>query len=503
MSHFVSRMKPFLLPALATLAFVPLLAHQSESPAVLNKYSTEYTILLSLCALNLALFWRISGLRLSYDRLRERLSARTVVSILLLVISLIFLVDFIGVGSLWRPSDWVNSWLLGLLPLQVVVLREKRTFLASHLALVASSVVLTLIILELIFVFFLAESQTPQSQREFLRLMSSQWPQPISVSKPPGTFRILGLSDSFGTTGGTTSNYHYLLRDILRQEVSRKIQVINISVEGYDLIQELAILRYGLAYSPDLVIHGFFVGNDFATYGNYVRVYTYRSIPIIRNLRTPPYMPRNFLTRNWIWRTFAVLQQRWKRNREVARGIVDRAGDFPKSTFLKIQYRRMREWGKRADEDLVRMRKVFLKLDAIRAAVEESGARYVMVIHPDQTQVDDDLRQDIITTFQVNQDSYDFDLPQKLLHSYCKDREIPCLDLLPVFREKAKDGDLYLLRDTHYNHNGNDLAAAEISEFLQGRQLLVNTRDHTAPRANSTPPLRFQRSKTTSQESLS
>lgn len=479
MDYLKSHIRLCTFPTLATVGFLLLLMHKSEFPAVFNRYSINYTILLILSALNLGLFWWKSVLRVSYQRLIERLSPGPVLSFLVVVISVIFLIDFvIGIGAPHSPRDWIRLGLLGVLLFQVEASRERSIFTSSHLALLASSLAVTVILLEVVFVLCLAERQTPKSKREFLRLMASSWPGPISVPKPPGTFRILGLSDSFGTWGGI-SNYHYLLEDILRRDVAPTSQMINISVEGYDTLHELAILRHGIAYSPDLVVHGFFVGNDFKLYGDVMDTYTYLSIPVSRDLRTSRYRPRRFLIRAWIERALKALQETRRRERELRVGTVDRVGTFSKSAFLQIQFSRMGTFANRRDEAVDRMKKVFPVLDSIRAVAEGGGASYVMVIHPDQTQVDDKLRQDIITTFRVNEEEYDFDLPQQILRSYCEDRGIPCLDLLPSFRAKAKGVVLYLPLDSHYNHTGNALAATKISHFLQNSQFLGNIRQTT------------------------
>jgi len=474
MEYLKSHMRPWVYPTLATVGFLLLLMRKSEFPAVFNWYSIDYTILLILSALNLGLFWRLSLVRGSYRQLIKLFSGRPLISIAILVLAVALLIDFIiGIPSTPSPSDWVNLALVMGILIQAEGLRRASGKLSGNLTLCACSLALTTILVELIFVLFLVEKTTPQNQEEFLRLMSSQWSQPIPVPKPPGTFRILGLSDSFGTWGGIT-NYHYLLEDILRQNVSPMIQMINISVEGYDTLQELAILRYGIAYSPDLVLHGFFVGNDFSIYGDNVEVYKYLSVTINKNLHTSHYRPRHFGVRAWIKNTLKALQEKWRRDRELTLGIVDTVGEFSKRTFLEIQLRRMEKWAKPTHKDVDRMKKVFPVLDAIRKIVKESGARYVMVIHPDQTQVDEKLRQNIVTTYHVNEQAYDFDLPQKLLRSYCEDRGIPCLDLLPSLLAKAKGGEVYLARDSHYNHTGNALAATNISKFLQSRQFLAN-----------------------------
>ncbi|MGH7380664.1 MAG: alginate O-acetyltransferase AlgX-related protein [Candidatus Methylomirabilales bacterium] len=449
--------------------------------------------MLILAGINLGLFWRLSVLRVSYRQLTRRFSGRPLISIAILILSVVLLIDFIA-GFPGAPSDWVNLALgMGIL-IQAEGLRRESGQFSGHLALCACSLMLTVILVELMFVHFVVDSRTPKTEGEFLRLMTSDvvrkhnsaWPQPISVAKPAGTFRILGLSDSFGTAGGRTSNYHYLLEDLLRRNVAPTIQMVNISVPGYDTILELDILRrFGMPYSPDLVLHGFFAGNDFALFGHATEVYSYLSIVVNRNLDTLRYRPRNFLVRNWIESALGVLQEEWRRQNELKRGIGDSVGSYAKSSFLKLQFGRMNRWAKRTDQDVERMKKVFPVLDAIRAAAEAGGARYVMVIHPDETQIDDKLRQDIITTFQVSEDEYDFDLPQKMLRLYCIDRGIPCLDLLPSFRAKAKDGDLYLVRDTHYNHAGNELAAARIAQFLHGRTLLPNIHRTTPEQTQS------------------
>ncbi len=456
-------MRPWILPTLATVGFLLLLAHQSESPAVLNRYSIGYAIILILCALHIGLLWRSAVQRLSY---RKSIAppAALLLSLVVLIISTLFLFDFL----IGLPS-WVVLALLIAFPVWMEPLR-KHPFFIANLALLAGSLVLSVILLEWVFASFLLETQTPKSQREFLQLMSSKWPEPISVPKPAGTFRILGLADSFGALGGER-NYHYLLEDILCREVSPVIQMVNVSVSAYEPRHELSILRFGMLYSPDLVLHGFFVGNDFTLFGE--DMYAYRGIPINSQPDASRHRPRDFWSRRWVGRVLEFYREERRRHREFKLGMVDGEGTLSKGTFFTIQFRKMAAvWGKPSNEGVVRMKKIFPVLDAIRSVIEKSGARYVMVIHPDQTQVDDRLRQDILNTFQVRGQDYDFDLPQKILGSYCAERRIPCLDLLPIFRAQAKIGDLYLVRDTHYNLSGNQLAAASIDRFLHNRQLL-------------------------------
>jgi lysophospholipase L1-like esterase len=87
-----------------------------------------------------------------------------------------------------------------------------------------------------------------------------------SLTKAPGTFRILVLGDSvtFGHGALYETSYPYLLEQRLREwRPDVKWEVWNLGVPGYNTAQELAYLEEVEArYSPDLVIVGFFL-NDF------------------------------------------------------------------------------------------------------------------------------------------------------------------------------------------------------------------------------------------------
>ena len=471
-THFEEDLKRRVFPTIATAVFLLLLLHRSEFPVVFNRYSMTYAILLILAALNLGLLWRNSYRRVSYLRL---------LSYAMLVVSFTFLFDFfvIGLRLPFVPSTetgWVGLVLLASFLLQVnapqwlierVCPQWKPSISVTEVALVGCSMMVMLIVAELVFRLVLLERLTPKSQPEFLRLMSTQWQEPISTAKPKGAFRILGLSDSFGVAG-EASNYHYLLEDIVHRQLSPTIQMVNVSVTGYAPRHELAMLRFAMPYSPDIVLHGFFVGNDFTQYGE--DTYQYGAIRIDDEPGTSRYRPGYFFLADFICNGLLLLRDQRQARLEQRTGAVDEIGYLSKKFFIDMQFQRMNDsYNPSKTND---MEKVIPILEAIRHAVEERGARYVMVIHPDQTQVDAHLRQEIIKKFQVREKEYNFDLPQKVLISHCKTKGILCLDLLPEFRAKAQLGDLYTIRDGHYNFNGNQLAAARISQFLLDKRLI-------------------------------
>jgi len=87
-----------------------------------------------------------------------------------------------------------------------------------------------------------------------------------AVDKPAGTFRILGLGDSFtqGMGAAFEETYLYRLESMLnaRQGSHPAVEIIKTGVSGYFPEPERLLLQhYGLKYSPDLILVGF-VPND-------------------------------------------------------------------------------------------------------------------------------------------------------------------------------------------------------------------------------------------------
>jgi len=90
----------------------------------------------------------------------------------------------------------------------------------------------------------------------------------VPTSKPPGTFRIAVLGDSFTEAKQVPveQNFCSLIQSNLKNcdalHASR-VEVLNFGVAGYGTIQELLMMRQRVwQYSPDMVMLVFFVEND-------------------------------------------------------------------------------------------------------------------------------------------------------------------------------------------------------------------------------------------------
>lgn len=91
-----------------------------------------------------------------------------------------------------------------------------------------------------------------------------------SKRKPPGTFRIAVLGDSFTEANvvGVQQTFWWVAREHLEHcpalaAYPGGVEVINFGVSAYGPTQELVVLRKRVwAYSPDLVLLAFYPGND-------------------------------------------------------------------------------------------------------------------------------------------------------------------------------------------------------------------------------------------------
>jgi hypothetical protein len=99
-----------------------------------------------------------------------------------------------------------------------------------------------------------------------------------------------------------------------------------------------------------------------------------------------------------------------------------------------------------------------------------AGADFVVVIIPDEAQVEPPLFADIARARGWRPGQFDARLPNRLLSDRLTATGISFLDLLPAFEEEGQRTHLYKPMDTHWNIAGNQLAAVRIAAFLRERK---------------------------------
>jgi hypothetical protein len=298
------------------------------------------------------------------------------------------------------------------------------------------------------------------------------------------TVRVAALGDSFTfASGGLPHEDHWttLIETRLAGTADRPVEVLRLGVPDTGPAFQLRLWQLEVArLEPDVVVLGFFVGNDFVDHEDRRHVFGGRRRGIGGRLASASTLYR--AVRNLIRiRTSAVgggtagsQAGADGGGRKVGRPVPGYADGFDyehptfsRDRYLAIESRRMaqclRSEAEAFDELAGRVLPTVLELVE---EVTSTGARCVVMVIPDQYQVNDALAEEIFEVSGTSRDDYDLGRPQRVLREGLAGSGAEVLDLLPVFREAVRGGPLYRPRDTHWNRRGNRLAAAALAEVL-------------------------------------
>jgi hypothetical protein len=273
------------------------------------------------------------------------------------------------------------------------------------------------------------------------------------TEKVEGTRRIVGIGDSllFGTVP-----YQHNFLTILEEEwnlleTAPRIEVFNMGIPATGPRQYLSVLiKDALPLRPDVALVFIYIGNDFlessrkpilqypfvVAAGKYI-------VDLIRHVEGST--------------TFHSRTSQYN----------DDAPTWSRDWFLQIEIGRSDIYAPGSTMLAERLPRMMYFVDEMRRVCKEQEIALYVVLIPDEVQIDQTLQLDVLTALHLEQDQLDFDLPNKRLAQELEERAIKYLDLLPVFREAGRERRLYIPRDTHWNIEGNRLAANLLRDFLR------------------------------------
>ena len=308
------------------------------------------------------------------------------------------------------------------------------------------------------------------------------------------------LGDSFNWAGGLDGNYASILeRKFADAFGERRVEVINAGYNGTHTGEQLeALKKSGLQYNPDLVVLGFFVGNDFLDArpwrkripiaGSLVDIDTRQDweITLFGQLLVP-LRSRLFLFLREKWFTYQFVQAQHDdeiqqltqqsleqgEQSETPKAPDEYTMDNISANHLDFEFRRMQvaNWALASeyasDEFHTYEDFVFDNLLAMRDLLAEEDVQFMIVAYPDSFQVDQSLLKVVINHYQVDTSNYQLDRPQGLLWKFSQENNIEFYDMLSTFQEASQQGQrLYIHNDSHWNNAGNELAAQFLFDVL-------------------------------------
>ncbi len=310
-----------------------------------------------------------------------------------------------------------------------------------------------------------------------------------TVEKAEGTFRLLGIGDSFvyGVVP-LEDNFLRVCEDRLnrqRSPGSESVEMILMGIGGYTPENELGLMRsQGLALSPDAVVLNFFVGNDvvgLAMPGVVYRgqlYYVGSSRPwlnIMRHSRIFLLAESTILTR---LKARVIGEQSAARTREDSLApeetgsmVAAERGDAEQPvspTYLHIQRKRLPVYLSHAPW---RVERQWRQVEGILVDFDEvcrgAGVPWILHVIPSELQVDERVRSEVLGRLGLSPDEYDFDLPQRRLRAIADEHGFTVHDPLPALRLlNDSRGRLYAPNDTHWNTLGNRVAGELLADAV-------------------------------------
>lgn len=275
----------------------------------------------------------------------------------------------------------------------------------------------------------------------------------------PGAIRILILGDSFiNKWGKGESVYEKLLGDF-GPKGPRFLNTADGGMGPSDY--ELQMQLFAKGFRPHLVVLFYYAGNDL-TNEQYRRP---SSSPVKRFLKP-------FLVKFYLFHFFNEVEERLE-NRRAAPAAAPLAGNRPKNPWLlKLALEKPHYI---LDNVLMETRenqgaweKVKSILERIDDQSKQMKARLAVVVFPHTAQVN---RSHFAffegLGFRVSERTLSSDRPQALLKAFCKERQIPFLDLLPDFWTRSGE-EFYRENDDHLNERGSRFAEKQIFHFMRG-----------------------------------
>jgi SGNH hydrolase-like domain, acetyltransferase AlgX len=305
------------------------------------------------------------------------------------------------------------------------------------------------------------------------------------LQKTPGIYRILVVGDSFGWAGGREGNYTAMLERQLDNHYGyHRIDIINAGYPMTQTAEQLVMLKkYGLQYHPDLVILGFFVGNDFID-GNpnrkrivvndlYIdidrrREHIILGYPIVFQSRLLLYVKQKY-------KIFTELRKAASEPRQQL--SQEQPGTFAEATFLDLERAELEFFNinsSRKGRFQKNINYILQSIAEMDALLKSQNIKFIVAIYPDVFQINKTLLKGIVERFRLRIEDYDLDLAQNILKSFLQSKDISYIDFTDRFRSEGQEKDLYILRDSHWNRSGNQLAADILFETLVKRLDNVN-----------------------------
>jgi hypothetical protein len=273
----------------------------------------------------------------------------------------------------------------------------------------------------------------------------------VAVKKDPGTYRIMVLGESFtlGTGVRQEEAYPQVLEKVINEHSPLRIEIINAAVDGWDPFQYAQYYEhYGRQFEPDMVLVGFFVGDDSYSPVAQVTEVMSRRVTRTEGPASPP-----------LGVNLVRLLKSNSRSSDEARKSCDDFG----AGYLDLQRERLANHVKLEPKQFFGAQNALTQIKRIKELAEKGSARFAVILIPDESQLNERLRDVLLGN--KDRTPYDFGMPQLMLTALFRKNDIPTIDLLPFAQ---KDSRCLYMNDGQWTSEGHAMAASALVGPIRG-----------------------------------
>ena len=277
--------------------------------------------------------------------------------------------------------------------------------------------------------------------------------------KPPGTFRVLVVGDSFPEALQVQRDQSFprILQKILNKTPRKcRVEVINAGVSGYSpLIIYLYLKHKGLKYKPDLVLLSYihvYVGRDLR-YRKWAR-FDAKGLPLAC---AHPEGETKLEGIKWLYQRIRANSRLVLFLHERIKVLVAKA----KKTASKKGPASPKKPGSRNPDPAF----TFKMVKAVNDLCRQNGAKMLLAFIPRGSQVKGESGRRAFPT------DYAHQRPQKNMSRFCRENNVPQLDLLPAFNASKKNP-LFFPVDGHLTPGGHQVVAGQTAKFMISHKMI-------------------------------
>jgi hypothetical protein len=274
------------------------------------------------------------------------------------------------------------------------------------------------------------------------------------------------------------------------QEIAKQntIQTINLGIPcTATAIYRKQLEVVGQKYDPDLIVMGFFVGNDFVEDDwnrRIIRKDVSVEVPSLiakhPEIRTFSFVYNLMNTLRFVNKTNALLtfpndKERmygtWLEHNSPLENYDPFSPRMPKQKYIELERERI--------EILKKESTAYNNLDFITEQIvetkklaEEGHAKLIVFIIPDEMQFNQELLNEVTQSAQISYDDIEIEKPQKVIHGILEKNNIPYIDLYASFRSDSNPQKYYQPQDSHFNSLGNQKTADIL--FTEMKPIILN-----------------------------